>query len=104
MGDGSYILIYVPDGRCLAAPASSGSPGAALARCDLSLSQRWRHRFAGKDTAGRDDWQLRNAANGRCLTAVRAPLGGQPGVLGVGLSKCSLPVAWRQVVSFRTAY
>lgn len=104
MGDGTYILIYAPDGRCLAAQASPGSPGAALARCDLSLSQRWRHRFAGRDTAGRGSWQLSNAANGRCLTAVPTPLGGQPGVSGVGLSECSLPAAWRQIVSFRTAY
>ena len=104
MGGGTYILIYVPDGRCLAEPTGPGASGATLARCDLSRGQRWRHQFVGKDTAGRGNWQLRNAADGRCLTAVRVPLGGQPGESGVGLSECGSSAAWRQVVSFKTAY
>jgi hypothetical protein len=104
MGGGTYILIYVPDRRCLTAPISPGTPVAVLTRCDLSLSQRWRHQFLGKDAAGRDNWQLRSAADGLCLTAVNAPLGAQPGEFGVGLSECSPAVKWRQIVSFRTAY
>ena len=104
MGGGTYILIYVPDRRCLTAPISPGTPAATLTRCNLGLSQRWRHQFVGKDAAGRDIWQLRSATDGLCLTAVNAPLGGQPGESGVGLSACSSATTWRQVVSFRTAY
>ena len=81
-----------------------GTSGATLARCDLSRGQRWRHQFVGKDAAGRDNWQLRNAADGRCLTAVQVPLGGQPGESGVALSECGSSAAWRQAVSFKTAY
>jgi len=104
MGGGTYILIYVPDRRCLTAPTSPGTPIAMLTRCDLSLSQRWRHQFLGKDAAGRDNWRLLSAADGLCLTAVKSPLGGQPGESGVGLSACSSAPAWRQIVSFRTTY
>ncbi len=104
MGDGTYILIYVPDSRCLAAAASPAAPSITLARCNLGLSQRWRHQFVGKDTAGRNNWRLRSAADGRCLTAVRPPLGAQPGESGVGLRVCGPSVTWRQIVSFRTAY
>src|SRR6266571_1367542 len=63
MGGGTYILIYVPDRRCLTAPTSPGTPIAMLIRCDLSLSQRWRHQFLGKDAAGRDNWRLLSAAS-----------------------------------------
>jgi hypothetical protein len=104
MGGGTYILIYVPNRWCLTAPTSPGIPTATLARCDLSRSQRWRHQFLGKDAAGRNTWQLRSAADGLCLTAVRPPLGGQPGESGVSLTTCSSPATWRQIVSFRTTY
>ena len=104
MGGGTYILIHVADGQCLAGPATPGAAGATLARCDLSRSQRWRHQFLGKDPAGRNAWQLRNAANGRCLTVARAPLGGQPAESGAGLTACDSSVPWRQIITFRTAY
>ena len=104
MGDGTYILIYVPNRQCLTAPISPGTLAAMLTRCNLSLSQRWRHQFVGKDAAGRDIWRLRGAADGMCLTAVNAPLGAQSGESGVGLSACSAAAPWRQTVSFRTAY
>ncbi len=104
MGGGAYILIYVPNRLCLTAPDSPGDPTATLARCDLSLRQRWRHQFLGKDEAGRNTWQLRSAADGRCLTATAPPLGGQPGESGVSLAACSSPAAWRQIISFRPAY
>ncbi len=90
--------------RCLTAAASPAAPSITLARCNLGLSQRWRHQFVGKDTAGRNNWRLRSAADGRCLTAVRPPLGAQPGESGVGLRVCGPSVTWRQIVSFRTAY
>jgi hypothetical protein len=107
MGGGTYIFIHVPDGRCLTAPASRGgaaATAATLTRCNLSLSQRWRHHYLGKDPAGRDNWQLRSAADGLCLTAMTPPLGGQPGESGVGLRACRTSAIWRQIVSFRTAY
>ena len=104
MSGGAYILIYVPNRLCLTAPDSPGNPTATLARCDLSLSQRWRHQFLGKDAAGRNTWQLRSDADGLCLTAVAPPLGGQPGESGVSLTGCSSPATWRQIISFRPAY
>lgn len=108
MGGGTYIFIHVPDRQCLTAPASLGAttaPAATLTRCNLSLSQRWWHQYLGTDAAGKDNWQLRSAADGLCLTAVTPPLGGQPGESGVGLRVCHpSSVAWRQAVLFQTAY
>ena len=105
MSDGTYILIYAPDGRCLTAPSSPAAQGASLSRCNLSLRrQRWLHEFQLKDAAGLGGWRLRSFADRLCLTAVNPPLGGQPGESGVAMSACSSPVPWRQAVSFRTAY
>lgn len=104
MAGGTYIFIYVPDGRCLTAPASLTATTATLARCNLGIGQRWRHQFFGTDAAGRDDWQLRSAVDGRCLTAVPPALGSQPGESGVALRGCSVPVGWRQIISFQTIY
>jgi len=104
MGGGTYILIYVPDGRCLTAPASLTATTATLAKCNLGLGQRWRHQFFGTDAAGRDDWQLRSAVHGLCLTAVTPALGSQPGESGVALRGCSGPAGWRQIISFMTVY
>ena len=104
MGGGTYIFIYVPDGRCLTAPASLSATTATLARCNLGLGQRWRHQFFGTDAAGRDAWQLRSAVDGLCLTAVTPALGSQPGESGVALRGCSVPVGWRQIISFLTVY
>ncbi len=104
MGGGTYILIYVPDGRCLAAPASLTATTATLARCNLGLGQRWRHQFSGTGPAGRDDWQLRSAVDGLCLTAVPPAPGSQPGESGVALRGCSVPAGWRQIISFMTVY
>ena len=85
-------------------PAVPGAPGVTLARCNLGRSQRWQHQFIGKDSAGRNSWRLRNVADGRCLTAVKVSLGGQPGESGAGLTACGSSARWRQVVSFQTAY
>jgi hypothetical protein len=104
MSGGTYIFIYVPDGRCLTAPASLSATTVTLARCNLGLGQRWRHQFFGTDAAGRDDWQLRSAVDGLCLTAVAPALGSQPGESGVALRGCSSPVGWRQIVSLMTMY
>jgi hypothetical protein len=104
MGGGTYIFIYVPDGRCLTAPTSPGATAAMLARCNLGLGQRWRHQYLGADAAGRGDWQLRSAADGLCLTAVTPPLGGQPGESGTDLRGCEAPARWRQLISFLTVY
>ena len=90
MTDGSYVLVYVPDGKCLDAAARS-QPAAAshaagqlgLATCDLRLSQRWRHPYLGKDPAGRDYWQLRSQAVGKCVTASGSDWrDGQPAAAG----------------------
>jgi hypothetical protein len=103
MGGGTYILIYVPDSRCLTVPAGTGRPAVTLARCNLSLSQRWLHQL-GKNAAGQDSYRLRSAANGLCVTAVRPPLGASPGESGVSLRACGPSVTWRQVVSFQATY
>jgi hypothetical protein len=110
MGGGTYIFIYVPDGRCLTAMASPGAPGAAgaagaaLARCNLGLSQRWRHQYLGIDATGQGAWQLSSAADRLCLTAVTPSLGSQPGESGVALRGCGASAAWRQMISFLTIY
>ena len=105
MSGGTYILIYVPDGRCLTAPYSPAAQGAMLSRCNLSLRrQRWLHEYQPADPAGRSGWRLRSFADGLCLTAVNPPLGGRPGESGVAMSACSSPLTWRQAVSFLTAY
>jgi hypothetical protein len=103
MGGGTYIFIYVPDGRCLTATRSPGA-AASLAKCNLGLGQRWRHQYLGTDVAGHGDWQLRSAVDGLCVTAVTPPLGSQPGESGVALRECTAPAGWRQLISFLTVY
>lgn len=106
MTDGSYVLVYVPDGKCLDA-ATSGKAAAhsaaqlALATCDLRLSQRWSHPYLGKDPAGRDYWQLRSQAAGQCVTVSGADWrDGAP----AALQPCGSSVRWQQLIEFWSAY
>jgi hypothetical protein len=71
MAGGTYVFIYLPDGLCLASVASRSRPAPALvlARCNLKTSQRWLRQHQTVGASGVGYWQLRNLADGRCLTA-----------------------------------
>jgi len=103
MVGGGYIFIYISTGRCLAATAAQA---AALQRCDLSERQRWTREYHGTDATGQDYWQLRNAADGRCLTA-GSPVAAT-GTAGPGarleLQPCGTGGSWRQLVAFWSGY
>jgi hypothetical protein len=104
MTDGSYVLVYVPNGKCLDATAASGAAHAAqlaMATCDLGLSQRWRHPYQGKDPSGRDYWQLRSQAVGLCLTA--GGTGWRDGI-PAQLQPCGKSLGWQQLIEFWSAY
>jgi hypothetical protein len=102
MGDGSYILIFTPNGRCLATPASSLSAAAVLlARCDFGRRQRWYHPYLGTDKAGRNYWQLRSAANGRCLAVGGSQAGGE---IDAAMQRCSRALPWQQLIAFWSAF
>jgi hypothetical protein len=100
MGGGAYILVYTLDGRCLAAPARPGDP-ARLARCDLALNERWYHPYLGTDPAGRNYWQLRSAADRRCLAVGGSQSGGG---IDVALQPCSRSMPWQQLIAFWSAF
>ncbi|MGE5287773.1 MAG: RICIN domain-containing protein [Micromonosporaceae bacterium] len=97
MTDGSYVLVYVPQGKCLSAARGT----LTLKRCDLRLDQRWSHPYLGKDTGGRDYWQLRSSAAGECLTVA-----GTQWTNGVAaqLQPCSASLPWQQLIAFWSAY
>ena len=97
MTDGSYVLVYVPDGECLAAAGAAPR----LQSCDLKLGQRWSHKYLGKDPNGRDYWQLRSMAAGQCLAAAG---GTWANGTRAGLQPCSASFPWQQLVAFWSAY
>ena len=100
MAGGTYIFIYLPNGRCL---ASSQASAVSLARCNLAAAgQRWvRQRLASQ--GGVDYWQLRNLSNGRCLTAPAGSGAAQPGPSTARLERCQASPGWIQLVAFMTA-
>lgn len=101
MTDGSYVLVYVPDGDCLGTAAPAGAPARAqLQSCDLQLGQRWTHPYLGKDPAGRDYWQLRSMADGQCLSAA----GNWAAGAAAGLRPCGRSLGWQQLIAFWSAY
>jgi Ricin-type beta-trefoil lectin domain-like len=101
MGGGAYVLVFTPDGQCLTAAATSHGATARLAHCALGLSQRWAHPYLGTDRAGRGYWQLRSAADGRCI-AVSGPQSN--GGAGVAMQPCSSSMAWQQLINFVTPF
>jgi hypothetical protein len=102
MGDGAYILVFTPNGRCLAT-ASAGHSAAAvlLARCDLGPSERWSHPYLGTDPAGRNYWQLRSEADGRCLAVGGSQSGGR---ISAAMQRCSHSMPWQQLIAFWSAF
>ena len=103
MVGGGYIFIYISAGRCLAATPARA---AVLQRCDLSDRQRWTREYHSTDATGQDYWQLRNDADGRCLT-VGSPVasaGGTAAGAQLELQRCGTGGSWRQLVAFWSAY
>jgi Ricin-type beta-trefoil lectin domain-like len=102
MGDGAYILVFTPNGRCLAtASARSSATAVLLARCDLGRSERWYHPYLGTDKAGRNYWQLRSAADGRCLAVGGSQSGG---AIDAAMQRCSRSMPWQQLIAFWSAF
>jgi hypothetical protein len=102
MGGGAYILVFTPDGLCLAT-ASTGRSAAAvlLARCDLGRRERWYHPYLGTDQAGRNYWQLRSAADGRCLAVSGSQSGGR---IATAMQRCSRSMPGQQLIAFWSAF
>ena len=99
MAGGTYIFIYLPNGRCLAASRASA---VTLARCNLGASQRW-VRQRQESLGGVDYWQLRNLSSHRCLTAPGEDGAAQPGKSTAQLARCQASPGWSQLVAFMTA-
>jgi hypothetical protein len=101
MTDGSYVVVYVPGGQCLGtAAAPDGADQAELQSCNLQLGQRWTHPYLGKDSLGRDYWQLRSMADGRCLSAAGSWAAGT----AAALRPCGTSLPWQQLIAFWSAY
>jgi Ricin-type beta-trefoil lectin domain-like len=97
MVGGSYIFIYISTGQCLSAAAGQA---ATLRRCDLSQWQRWTRAYYSTNAAGDGLWQLRNGADGRCLT-VGGPVAAATATGSVAaLQRCGADGSWRQLIAF----
>jgi len=104
MAGGTYILIYLQNGLCLAPkPVTSTSvtppPARAvmLRRCSTTqASQRWVRQNRTAGAGGLDYWQLRNLGNGRCLTAGTGGSSAQ-------LAPCAATPGPQQLVAFVTS-
>jgi hypothetical protein len=90
MEGGTYIFIYLPNGRCLGA---SRKTAVSLQRCNLQASQRWIRQRPVVGGGGLDYWQLRNLAGGRCLAASGA---------APRLETCQASPGARQLIAFLT--
>jgi hypothetical protein len=99
MQDGSYTIIYISTGRCLAASAGSAA-GVLLQRCDLSIRQRWLRQFQDHGAASHSFWLMRNAATGRCLTAGAALAAGRSAARPAQLQSCARSPGWQQLITF----
>ena len=106
MAGGTYIFIYLANGGlCLTAPAAPAS-SAVLQPCDLQASQRWLRQGQTPGPNGLTYWQLRNEADGRCLTAgspvstAAKQAGNAATGQGVHMQACEGAPGWRQLVTF----
>ncbi len=100
MAGGTYILIYLPNGLCLASRDSPRASAVVLQRCNLQSNQRWLRQHLITGVNGLDYWQLRNLADNRCLAVGRAV---SPGEFAAQLEPCAAAPGWRQQVVFMTA-
>jgi hypothetical protein len=73
MAGGTFVFIFAPDGRCLAATGQPSHRVLALRRCDLGAEQRWQRLTTTVAPDGHLYGQYRNVSAGRCLAAVGAP-------------------------------
>jgi hypothetical protein len=97
MAGGTYIFIYLPTGRCLAAAGPADKPVLAVSHCDLgSLQQRWRLQHTVV-LGGHQFNQFKNAATGTCLAQV-SPSASAPG--GAGLATCDPNRPASQLLAF----
>jgi hypothetical protein len=101
MGSGGFVLLYTPDGLCLTAVGTGSRATAELNPCDSRLDQRWDHPFQGTDQGGRDYWQLRSIANGRCLTVGSVQ---SDGSAAAAMQPCQANRPWPQLITFWSAY
>jgi hypothetical protein len=105
MVDGSYVFIYISTGQCL---GSAPGAAAALQRCDLSARQRWTREDRTTSASGQAYGQLRNATDGRCLTAASPGPAGGTGAPGPGggaaLRPCAAQPGWTQLTAFSSGF
>jgi hypothetical protein len=95
MADDTFIFIYAPTGRCLAAVSQQSRPAVALRRCDLGPLQRWEPVNGAVQLGGNEYGQYRNLGDGRCLGTT-----GTPATLPPTLESCARSVPVRQLISF----
>jgi len=100
MAGGTYILIYLPNGLCLASRGAPHASAVTLQRCNLQASQRWFRQHPNVGANGLDYWQLRNMADGRCLATGKAVRRGES---AAQLEPCQASPGSRQQVAFPTA-
>jgi Ricin-type beta-trefoil lectin domain-like len=98
---GQFVLLFSPNGLCLTAVGRGARASAQLDHCDTKIDQRWYHPFLGTDGSGRDYWQLRSAATGRCLAVGGADASG---VAVAALQRCSPAKPPAQLIMFWSAY
>lgn len=104
MAGGTYIFIYLQDGRCLGtahtASVSARTAPVSLQRCTLQADQRWVRQHSAVGGNGLEYWQLRNLGDGRCLTAA-AGGGGDAAV--ARLERCQASPGASQLIAFVTS-
>jgi len=97
MAGNSYIFIYLPTGRCLAASGQASQPKLRLEHCDLAAQQRWRRTGAADQIQGHDFYQYTNLADASCLTET-AELPGS--AYGAALHSCAAVPTPDQLIGF----
>jgi hypothetical protein len=99
MAGGTYIFIYLQDGLCL---GPSRAASVSLQRCSLQAGQRWVRQHSEVGGNGLEYWQLRNLADGRCLTAVSAAGPGGSTGTAARLEPCRASPGASQLIAFLT--
>jgi hypothetical protein len=104
MAGGTYIFIYLQDGRCLGPAHTASAPArtasVSLQRCSLQADQRWVRQHSVVGGNGLEYWQLRNLGDGRCLTAVAT--GGAAAAVA-RLERCQASPGASQLIAFLTS-
>jgi hypothetical protein len=97
MAGGSYIFIYLKNGKCLAATGPAGNPKVELEHCNLQAQQRWRRATPEKLAQDHDFYEYANLGYGSCLTQATLPDGQ---LYPAGLSACRSPAPASQLIAF----